>query len=353
MNYTVGMSFDAAIRRIIAKAVHAPSGDNAQPWRFKLQDDILRVFVVRGRDATLYNFRERGSYVAHGALVENIALLAPLEGLQTAITPFPAEPDCTAVIMFDKNGGDIDPLAQYIGKRTTNRKPYELTFLGDSDAKALQEAARGRSAVLRLVREREAIRALAEDLSINERLLMENRELHDFLFSIIRWRKDDARPGLYVKTMEFPPPVRILMRFVIRNWRLTKALNRIGLSKKIPKESGAVYAASSALGAVVVGGDRDVDFFTAGRAFQRVWLSATGRGLSIQPLAAIPYLHQRVTAEDTRSLTEEHVELIKRSYGSIAKAFRLGKGELCAMLFRIGKGGMPSARSQKIPPVFA
>ena len=59
------------IEQIIRELVNAPSGDNSQPWRFEMGDSEVRLFNLVGRDATLFNFKNRGDFLAHGALIEN------------------------------------------------------------------------------------------------------------------------------------------------------------------------------------------------------------------------------------------------------------------------------------------
>jgi nitroreductase len=43
------------IVEIIKRAIHAPSGDNAQPWKFTLIDSGVQLFNIADRDETLYN----------------------------------------------------------------------------------------------------------------------------------------------------------------------------------------------------------------------------------------------------------------------------------------------------------
>src|SRR3989344_1472778 len=271
-----------ALVEIVQLAVHAPSGDNAQPWAFALGEDSLTLLTIPGADATLYNFRERGSYLAHGAVIENIVLAAAQRGYQASVYLLPQTPDATARISFVAGVPAPDPLATMILMRATNRKPYEVKPLAVQDREAVAGAAHGVEGVeARLVEDTSDIAALAVAISVNERLLMENRQLHDFLFGMIRWSQADeeAKPGLYVKTMELPPPVQILFRFVLRYWPAVRALNLIGLSRFIPKQSALVYCATSAIGVIILKDEAEADFIQAGRAFERVWLAATLRGL--------------------------------------------------------------------------
>jgi nitroreductase len=348
------MNNHAPPEELLSIAVHAPSGDNSQPWRFKIADPVISIFNVPSADSTLYNFKQRGSYLAHGALIENIAIAASKMGYKAAITPFPGTPECTASIALDTSQPVEEPLYDFITARTTNRKPYQIKGLSFKDRSTLLHSIQGYASVqLRFVEKREEIRALSKTLSINERLLMENKNLHDFLFGMIRWskREEEKKPGLYLKTMELPVPVQIMFRLVLRYWGAVRLLNLFGLSKAIPKQSAAGYEASSAFGAIIISGETDTDFLQAGRTFQRMWLTATRLKLSVQPVTAIPYLMQRVSAGKAEAFSIEHQSMIRSAYTDIAYAFDLQGSEHIAMLFRVGYDGEPSARSSKVPPV--
>ncbi len=344
------------VKELIARAIHAPSGDNSQPWQFSFDGNAVILSNLPNADETLYNFRQRGSYVAHGAVIENLSLVAGESGYDLDIQLFPHIPGATAKISFVPGTKRASALTQKIEERATNRKSYKQTPFESGHRKILEDTFAGNTGVqLRFIEQREDIDTLAKTVSLNEQLLMENRPLHDFLFSIIRWNAGEERklPGLYLKTMELPPPVQIMFRFVLRHWGAVEALNHIGLSRFIPKQSALVYAASSAFGAIILSGDANEDFVAAGRAFQRMWLTATGEGMSIQPTTALPYLMQRVTANEASAFTPEHRALISKAYGNISRTFHLEGREHIAMLFRIGYGDKPTAVSLKTRPPFA
>ena len=341
------------LQDILNLAVNAPSGDNAQPWKFKIDGTTVSVFNIPDKDGTLYNYKQRGSLVSHGAVIENIVIIAKQRGLTTKVQILPDEKDCTAKIEFSEGTIAHQELFNAIPLRATNRKPYTGEALTAQQKEKLFASAKDANGELRLVESSQLIKELSLALSLNEQLLMENRELHDFLFAMIRWTKEEEQrtSGLYVKTMEFPTPVQLLLRFVVVHWGATQFLNKIGLSKVIPKQSSALYATSSAFGAICIRNSSETSFIEGGRALQRVWLTATSLGLSIQPVTALPYLMQRIEDKDIRSLSKEHVAQIEDSYAHIRLAFNLNDEERIALLFRLGRGDAPTAVSMKHPPL--
>jgi len=80
-----------AIADILDLARWAPSGDNTQPWRFEVVDDHhLVVHAFDTRDHCVYDLDGHPSQIAHGALLETLAMAASAHGLRAE---FSRQPD--------------------------------------------------------------------------------------------------------------------------------------------------------------------------------------------------------------------------------------------------------------------
>lgn len=339
---------------LLSRAVEAPSGDNSQPWRFSFDGDSLLLLNAPDADETLYNFRQHGSYVAHGAVIENLSLLAGEHGYALVTELFPHGNGITARLTLKPGEIRKTPLTAALERRATNRKPYRDESLTVDDRRAIVETLRQSVDVtLRLVENAEDRAHIAHTVSLNEQLLMENQDLHDFLFGMIRWSRteEEKKPGLYVKTMELPVPVRFLFRYVVNHWALVRLLGVTGFSRVIRKQTGAVYGKSAAFGALVVRSEEPKDFIDIGRALERLWLTATVHGVSMQPVTALPYLGQRIRAGEAGVFSKKHQELIRAANDELARMFRLTDGEHIGFLFRLGYSDSPSAQSKKLPPI--
>jgi nitroreductase len=91
------------------------------------------------------------------------------------------------------------------------------------------------------------------------------------------------------------------------------------------------------------------NFLQTGMGLQRIWLTATRLGLSMQPIAGVLYLHQRLTASGLPDIPENQKKLIITAVNNIQHTFNNPAG-IITMMFRIGQSGPPSARSIKFPP---
>lgn len=343
------------LKKILELAVHAPSGDNGQPWKFKIISDTLETILIKDSDNSLYNYRDSGSIFSHGALIKNIEVISPNYGFHAVPVIFPngENDEVTSKIIFNYNSNiQTDPLSKYVKLRCTNRKFYNLTKINSACKQLLIQSFNNSSDInIHILEDLTNKKQLIEVLSYNDRLLFENKYIHDKIFQIINWtEKEEIKKGkgLFVKAMELSPEQIIAFR-KFKNWNIMKLLNSLGISKLIAKQNQRLYSSSSAIGLVSIKNFSNFNYLNAGRKFQQFWLSATKLGLSIHPIAGLAYLINRVKENDKTNLSEGDLELIRLAEKQIYLSFNL-KEQFLAMIFRIGYDGEPSARSSKLPP---
>jgi nitroreductase len=344
------------IHKILELAIHAPSGDNAQPWCFEVRGDVIDIFNIPGKDYSPYNFQERGSFFAHGAVVENIAIAASSFGYGATIDIFPTPADGNHVAKLtlgdtSQNANINKQLAACIESRVTNRKPYRKVPLEPKARTNIEEAFHGVGfGKLLFLEDSKNIQNFAKTVSISDQLIFEEKSIHDAIFDSIRWttKEEEARRGLYIKTLELPPPARILFKR-LQNWSFLALMNNIRVAKFIASQSAKVFAAASAIGMIVIPDSRNISYVRAGMAFERLWLCATEIGLSIQPVTALAYLAERIMAGDAGELTKRHSDDILAAQNHIRAMFGSPQGTI-AMMFRMGYGDTPSAHSRKSAP---
>lgn len=339
------------IIKIVEYGTAAPSGDNSQPWRFEVSGDTIKVFNIPDRDNPILNVGQRGSYIAHGALIENMLIASSHMGFSPDLKIFPegTSSDLTASMTLVRSEPKNEPLFSYIKERATNRRPYKIIPLSEGEREVLLAAGSLISGCeLKLVDNRETIKAVSSAMSVAERVFLETKELHKLLFKSVFFdpeRNKKGEWGLYVNTLELPLPARVIFR-IIDKWPVTRFFNFLGFNKLVSKINASIYEASSAHGAILVE-DKDENFIDAGRAFQRVWLEATRMGLAIQPVTGVIFLSQRIESRDGAILSESNQSLVRESAQKIEFAFNTAPSKIIAMLFRIGRAEPPSARSYR------
>lgn len=343
------------LEKIIEDGVNAPSVKNCQPWKFTIDGMVVSVYNTVKLKKFLHVSTKNGAYIAHGALIENIVISAKKHGYKTVVDLFPDNNDENFVskIIFTKNVLDEDNLYSSIARRVTNRKEFTGRKLTKAIKDELENAGREQGyANFKIIDDDRNVNKLGEALAINERILFENKYFHDFFYSSILWNKkdEDSANGFYIETLEFLPHQLKGVK-LFKNWFILKILNKIlGVSKMICKENAEKYSKSGSLGILSTKGSLKTDYVNAGRAMERVWLTATKYQLAVHPCAGVIYLMDEIKGDQGKGFSVVHQKLITSAYNEVLETFEL-KDVSIPMLFRIGYAEPPTARAKRLKPV--
>ncbi len=339
------------IKKILEIAVDAPSGSNSQPWRFEFKESKLKIFALPEKDHPILNYRNRGTWVALGALLENLSIASEGCGYQAKILILPdfSESKCVSEILFSSIKERESIFARAISKRITNRKIYRDQPLSEDQKNFLfKDIPLERIA---FTESTEGKGNIGKALSMNEVVMLGDQKLHQLFFDEIVWSEKEElerKSGLYLKTMELKPPQEKLLR-LLKNWKIMSVLNRIGFPYVIARDNAKVYSSGSLLVSVIVD-DNDVDFIEAGRLMERIWLRAVSLGLSGQIVSGIPFLWQRlVLGNDNQFLSTQHQALVREAYDVLIKNFAIKNG-IISLVLRLGFADPPSTRSSRLIP---
>ena len=349
------MITDIDITKILDDAVFAPSGENCQPWKFEVKSSILSIYNDPLADLSVYNFKLHGSYIAHGALLENIAIAATEMGytVQIKLFPFNSNPDLVAVIEFSGDEETTrDPLYPFIRSRCTNRKAYSGKTLGAETKGSLVASIKQPSSTAIFADLPEKMNILGTVAALNEKILFENKDLHDFFYSHILWDESEQdATGFYYKTLEFLPHQLPLVK-LLKNWKILDTMNRyLGISRVIANDNAKKYAGSGTFFALTMPDTSRESFIKLGRSFQRFWLQSGASGLALQPCTGVLFFAERIQSGDTSCFTDIQVKEIVVAYDSMTAAFSLPKNAIIGMFGRIGFADMPSGRATRRPPI--
>jgi len=320
---------------------------------------LFQIFLVEKENKDdVYNFLNRGAYVSHGALIENIVIAASHFGYDVSVSLFPDKEskEHTASLKLIKNKDrKEDQLFQYIQKREVNRKSYDGTPLTEEQRNYIASVPNtcGLNGKVHIVDDPTQKKELAKWLSNNERLVFSNRMLHDGLFKYFRWTKKDAeenKDGLDVRSLEFSSSETFVLK-LLTNWTIVRVLNLLGVPSVISGATREKYESAGMICAVVMNGDSGKDFVNGGRVAERLWLEATRMDLSIQPTFGFALLGQRAKNNALEMFSDKDADLIRSSFVQIRKHFNINDDGTMVFLFRIGKGKAPSVKSFRRDPV--
>lgn len=339
------------IEKIIEAGNHAPSGGNSQPWRFVVTGDVIKVVMLPEKEHPVLNFRNRGTLIAHGAMLENIAVASKSLGYEAFFDILP-QPTVSAVITFKPlvGGPGNSDLHKAIPQRHSNRKPYKTDPLAKETKQFLFEEAERFPQCRVVVVEGKSVYSVAESTSLDIRINLENKRLHELFFKEVLWNEEDQHqhPGLYIKTMEAVPPKSSVMR-LLGHWRVAQLFSKLRLTQKIAGENAKTLASAGACGALIVPND-DRSFIDAGRIIENIWLRTEKSGLSFQLVAGLVFLWQQSHLGNDSSFSETESKEISGAYQRLQGIFNTKEGEIIATTFRIGEAPPPMAVSYKRPP---
>lgn len=289
-------SVDEVVRELVAHAVRAPSGGNAQPWRFFWNGRRLRLCIDPVRAGSLLDHGLRATCLALGAATENLVLAAQARGLRIEVEPFPDACDPQVVCDFrwsrDARPAPVDPLHAFVDGRCTNRRLGSGQALPEGAGRRLIDEASASGARLLLVEAPAARARLGEVLGRGDRWRYLSEPLHAEFMRELRWNEADAertRDGIDLRTLELAT-ADLAGLHIARSWSAMSLVAAVGGGRKFEAFARRAAAGAAAFGLLSTEGDAPQDFFRAGRAMQRVWLAATQVGLGVQPMAALAYV---------------------------------------------------------------
>ncbi|MBB4765028.1 Acg family FMN-binding oxidoreductase [Amorphoplanes digitatis] len=307
------MNTDAAIRaadtRAEARALsnaattagHAPSIHNTQPWRWRLTDNQLDLYLDHSRGLEVTDPESRLAILSCGAALHHALVSLAAAGWHTLIArmPNPAHPDHLAQLRLDHRI-PVTPAAirhlQTIGVRHTDRRPVVSTPVDADTLSAIVAAAESAGAGLHLLRPDQvydlataadqAQRAEVEDVAWQAELGYWTGGTRLLGSGIPDSAIGDHAPQTTVPGRDF------------------------GHHGDLPISEAHENAARFA---VLYGpGDGKLDWLRAGETLSAAWLTAIELGVSVVPLSAT--IEVAATREHIRCLLADlgHPQLVLR-----------------------------------------
>lgn len=289
---------------LVAAATMAPSMHNTQPWRFRFgpASQTMDLYADPARMLRFGDPDGRALHIACGAALFNLRLAAAAAGRQPVfrLLPDPGQPLLLATVRLAgpcRAQPDELELHAAIPERRTNRSPFSSRPVPPGVLAELAGAARIEGAILHFPDHQEAIRllGLARDA---ERALLSDPAYRG---ELARWAGGARdREGI---------PDEVVAPHDPRGTAPVRDFTPAGPARYAWFEDEPQLALLS----THFGGR--ADWLRAGQALERVWLTATVRGLEVSPLT-----HPLETADawlvrDPRSGVEHPQMILRFGYG--------------------------------------
>lgn len=340
--------------RIIDDARWAPSGDNTQPWRIEIVDaHSLRVHGTDTRNHCVYDLDGHSSQLAHGALIETLAIAATAQGARADITREPGSTDSHPVyrVMLEEGlGANVDPLYAYIRLRSVQRRPLSTRKLEEAHRQALHDAVAPHYRIVWF--ERAEKRRMAALMFANARLRLTLPEAYPVHRDIIDWNARFSSDKVPDQALGLDPGTLKLMHWVMGSWNRVRFFNTYLAGHLVPRLEmdwlpGLMCAAH--FGLVAPRPARGVDdYVAAGRALQRFWLTATRLGLQLQP-EQTPLIFDRYLRQGRAFTTRPELAAYAAKLSTRLRSILPVEADGHAVfLGRLGYGAAASSRSLRL-----
>jgi nitroreductase len=278
---------EATVRSALALACRAPSVHNSQPWRWKLGEHSVHLFLDRYRLLPVLDPTGRETVISCGAALHHARIALAAEGWRTIVhlLPNPAQLHRLASLEFSRMT-DLDTeavaLAGSAMERRTDRRPFLPDPVPRETLTLLAEAAQAEHAVLRFALEdglRRELMAAIEHAGSAERARPEYR---DELAAWSGWHA--AAEGVPAQSI----PAEQLRETPHRDFD----------EGELPVP---VLGDGAVLAVLASTGDSFESWLAAGQALSAVLLAATREGLSTCTLSQISEI------VETRNQVREHL----------------------------------------------
>jgi hypothetical protein len=327
----------------------APSGGNAQPWRFVVDGDALSIELDRQRTSTM-DVRSRGSLVAIGAALFNARVAASSLGRLGEVRLFPDGPasDVVATLTLGRERDEeLASLYPDVLSRAANRRRGPRQPLDPQMAEPLAAAAAAEGGGLRLVTTEEQLQICAEILGASERVRFLTERLHREMVSELRFAGEDLTTGIDVRTLELLPAEQAALQ-ILRRGDVMELLEEWDAGAALGDNARGGVLLSSALAVVTVPSSSPTSYVHGGSAVERLWVTAQQAGLGVQPVS--PVFVFAVQDADFATLGGDRWgDELRVLSDRFRRAVNLDPADTVALVLRLSQVPPPSVRSQRRP----
>jgi nitroreductase len=274
-----------AWRRVVERAVQAPSLHNSQPWHFELRDGALDVYADRRRQLQVLDPRGRQLHISCGCAVLNarVALAAAGVGVDVERLSDVHRPHLVARLVPTDGPGDpaLARLDGAIDTRRTNRRRFTDEDMDASVVAELAAAARQDGAELVAIVRDEHRSALARLSQLADRY-----ELADpaYRAELRRWTTDDPRRDDGVSARAVPA-----VDGSAQDEIPLRDFDSAGMAW-LPGETRS--SSRQCLLLLTTSADDEAAWVRAGEALERVLLELADRGYATSPLTQVIEVRQ-------------------------------------------------------------
>ena len=262
---------EAQLGFLLRYAILAPSARNSQPWAFSVQGNRVHLIADFRKTQPVADPDRRDLYISIGCALENLLVAAEHFGFAHGISYFPGrgQPDLVATVTFEPGGVPSQVRAGATLTAILQRHNDDGVFRPVPVPEQLR---------LRLL-----ACCVEADLQVH---LTGDRGFRHWIdaLTLEADRAEFADPSFRRELSYWigqgvfgvPPAVASLDRAVVA---------RVNLAEPVARQHHEVVESAPLLGLISATGDGPLDHVRTGQLFERLWLTATVMGVSVNPMS--------------------------------------------------------------------
>ncbi|WP_380166258.1 Acg family FMN-binding oxidoreductase [Jannaschia sp. R86511] len=308
----------------VAAALLAANPHNTQPWQFAVRDTEVDLYADPDRTTGSLDPYLREQHVGLGCALENLVLACRARGLQPDVTLLPNETDPTWVahVVLNTSVPRDDVLHEAIPSRHTDRGPFGPGTLSAAELADLVDATDLPGVQVQWLDSPQDVATLGEVLvDAATALVADDDQSRD---GFVWFRGTDAEvqryaDGLTLDAQGLSPLMLTAAKLLPPSTRAAGDTFWLDQTRDVHTATAAAY------GVITV---PDVDDrgaqLVAGRLLQRVHLTATDRGVSLQHMNQITERIDRARVTGARDTFAPRLAALLPPGGRPLVAFRVG-----------------------------
>jgi hypothetical protein len=261
---------EAQLRDLLRFAILAPSPKNSQPWSFAVRENKVFLLADPGRSSPISDPDRRELYIGLGCALENLLVAAEHLGLAHSVSYFPERwrPELAAVVRFEPGGtlstARAGTTLAAIHQRQNNTSLFHAAEVPPEMRRRLADCCVEPDLLLNLSDDNRFHRWIVSLTVQADEIDLANPA---FQLELEYWSGQQVfGPDLGARGSKDPDAA------LTRNSAQT-------LLNQLKVES------SSLLGVIRGAGDSHLIHLRTGQLFERIWLTATVLGISLNPMS--------------------------------------------------------------------
>ncbi len=271
----------------VAAAILAANPHNTQPWIFAVAVTTIDVYADPTRTIGTIDAFLREQHVGLGCALENLVLACRARSLEpdVELLPDPRDETWVARLTLVPSAATADDRYEAIGSRHTDRGPYDTREVLQEDLAQLVDTAELTGADVHWVTRPTDVAAMGELLVDAAAAVIADEDQSRDGFAWFRGSDDEVQlnaDGLTLDAQGLSPLLLSAAKLLPASSRSAGDAFWVDQTRDVHTKTAKAY------GVIVVAGpdDRAVQL-TAGRLLQRIHLTATSRGISLQHMNQI------------------------------------------------------------------